>query len=348
MDCTFFGTGRPLVVAGPCSAESRDQVMRTACALKEAGVNYFRAGAWKPRTHPGSFEGVGEKALRWIRQAGDEYGLKVCVEVASERHVHAALDCGIDFLWIGARTTANPFLVQEVAEALASTDIPILVKNPLSPDLDLWIGAVERLRRCGIKDIGVVYRGVTPSRKLQYRNDPHWNLAIDFRLRFPDMVMFCDPSHIGGDRRFVAEISQKALDLDFDGLFIESHICPDDALSDASQQVTPARLGQLLSSLTPKDRTCDDRSCNESIEQLRAKIDDIDENILALLAERQNVSAAIGEFKRRNNISVFQGARWDAVLEHVATRAEEFGLDKDFVRDVYSLIHCASIDRQTK
>ncbi|MBO8473306.1 MAG: bifunctional 3-deoxy-7-phosphoheptulonate synthase/chorismate mutase type II [Bacteroidetes bacterium] len=334
------------VVAGPCSAESREQVLSTASELSRRGIRVFRAGAWKPRTRPGTFEGVGEAALEWLVQAKDATGMKVGTEAASAYHVKAIISAGLDFIWVGARTTANPFLVQEIADALEGADIPVFVKNPVNPDADLWAGAIERFRKAGISRIAAVHRGVTSYSRIIYRNDPCWQMPITLRLRFPRLPMFCDPSHIAGDRRYVDEISRKAMDLDFDGLFIESHVNPACALSDAAQQITPEELSGLLLSLVPKETDCDSPSYHESIEQLRARIDEIDDNIVSLLADRMDVSGKIGGYKKENSVSVLQGSRWDAVMSRVLSRAEAYGLDKDFIKDIFDRIHRASIEKQ--
>ena len=336
----------PVVVAGPCSAESRSQVMATAAALKSAGIVLFRAGVWKPRTRPGTFEGIGEPALEWLSEAGRATGLKVGTEVASPRHVEAVLAAGLDFVWVGARTTANPFLVQEIADSLKEADIPVFVKNPVSPDTDLWAGAIERFRRSGITRIAAIHRGVTSYSKLLYRNDPHWQMAIALRLKYPRLPMFCDPSHMAGDRKYVPEISEKAMNLDFDGLFVESHIEPDKALSDAAQQLTPEGLKALLVSLVPKTVDCDSRHYHESIDQLRARIDEIDDSLVSLLADRMEASGKIGRYKRENSISILLGGRWDAVMSRVLSQAEAYGLDPDFVKDIFDRIHRASIEKQ--
>lgn len=341
MDCSGLA-----VVAGPCSAESREQVLRTAEALGKAGISLFRAGVWKPRTRPGNFEGAGDSALPWLAEVRAVTGMKVGTEVASGKHVAAVLGAGLDFVWIGARTVTNPFLVQEIADSLKGADIPVFIKNPVNPDMELWAGAIERIRHSGIGRIAAVHRGVTSYSRIIYRNDPHWQMAIALRLRFPALPMFCDPSHIAGDRKYVGEIAAKAMDLDFDGLFIESHIEPREALSDAAQQLTPDDLSSLLSSIKPKENGCAGSPYRESIDQLRAKIDEIDDNLVSLLAERMETSGKIGSYKRRGSIPILQGSRWDAVLERVVKQAEAYGLDTGFVTDVFNRIHRASIERQ--
>ena len=270
----------PLVIAGPCSAESELQVMMTAKGLHEFGIHVFRAGIWKPRTHPGSFEGVGTPGLKWLQKVKNEYGMKVCTEVANEKHVYECLKYGIDMVWIGARTTANPFLVQEIADALRDTDIPVLVKNPVNPDIDLWVGALERLNRAGIRKLGVIHRGFSTSQKIPYRNFPGWQMAVELRTRYPKLPFFADPSHMGGSRQYLKELSQRAMDLGLDGLMIESHCDPSCALSDAKQQLVPSDLKALLESLTVRQKVSNDKEYNEGIEQLRSQIDIIDENLL--------------------------------------------------------------------
>ena len=336
---------RPLVIAGPCSAESESQVLETARGLKPLGVGVFRAGLWKPRTHPGGFEGVGEKGLSWLARVREETGMKTATEVAGAKHVEVCLESGaVDILWIGARTTSSPFLVQEIAEALRGTDIPVFVKNPLSPDMDLWSGALERLS--GVGSLGLIHRGFTPSGSSPWRNDPLWRIAIEMRTRFPGMPFLVDPSHIGGDRRFVGELSQKALDLGFDGLMIEAHCNPSEALSDAAQQLSPSQLGEILSSLRLRRQDSDDAAYREVIDSLRARIDDIDESLLALLADRQAVSREIGRYKKEHGIAIVQAARWDEVMTSVLERAEALGLPADTVRRIFTAIHAASVRSQ--
>ena len=285
----------PLVIAGPCSAESELQVMMTAKGLHEFGIHVFRAGIWKPRTHPGSFEGVGTPGLKWLQKVKNEYGMKVCTEVANEKHVYECLKYGIDMVWIGARTTANPFLVQEIADALRDTDIPVLVKNPVNPDIDLWVGALERLNQAGIRKLGVIHRGFSTSQKIPYRNFPGWQMAVELRTRYPKLPFFADPSHMGGSRQYLKELSQRAMDLGLDGLMIESHCDPSCALSDAKQQLVPSDLKALLESLTVRQKVSNDKEYNEGIEQLRSQIDIIDENLLVALGSRMEISRRIGE-----------------------------------------------------
>lgn len=337
---------RPCVIAGPCSAETEEQVLATAEGLKEFGINVFRAGIWKPRTHPGSFEGIGVPGLKWLQKVKSQFGMKVCTEVASSRHVFECLKYGVDMVWLGARTTANPFLVQEIAEALRDTDLPVLVKNPVNPDIDLWIGALERLNREGIRKLGVIHRGVTASRKIPYRNEPQWEMAVELRARYPEIPIFADPSHIAGKREYLQELSQRAMDLGIDGLMVESHCDPSCALSDAAQQLTPAALRTLLESLTVRDAATADEAFNEALSRLRAQIDVIDENLIYTLASRMKVSKQIGELKKAGNVAIVQAGRWDAVLEKVARSAASYGLDTDFVKRLFNLIHEASVAEQ--
>ena len=345
----MFTEPKPSVVAGPCSAESEEQVMETAKGLKEMGINVFRAGIWKPRTHPGCFEGVGAVGLKWLQRVQKEYGLKVATEVAGEKHVAECLKHGVDMVWLGARTTANPFLVQEIADALKGTDIPVLVKNPVNADLDLWIGALERLSRAGIKKLGVIHRGFSTFDKIKYRNDPQWQVAIELRSRYPELPFFVDPSHMGGSRDYIHEISQRSLDLGFEGLMIESHCNPAVALSDAKQQLTPDELSDLLyNQVVVRDKDSDAPQWKENIDQLRAKIDVIDENIVYALGSRMNVSRKIGEYKKENNIAIIQTARWDKVFSKVLEKGKEYGLSDKFLSDVFTAIHEASVEVQNE
>ena len=337
---------RPCVIAGPCSAETREQVLDTAAGLREFGINVFRAGIWKPRTHPGSFEGIGVQGLRWLQEVRREYGMKVCTEVASGRHVFECLKYGVDMVWIGARTTANPFLVQEIAEALRDTDVPVLVKNPVNPDLDLWIGALERFNRAGITKLGVIHRGVSSSEKIKYRNDPLWSMAVELRSRYPQVPMFVDPSHMGGSREYLQELSQRAMDLGLEGLMVESHCNPDCALSDAGQQLPPKDLQNLLESLSVRDASSPDEEFREQLSRLRERIDVIDENLIRELAARMKVSAEIGAAKKAHNVAIIQAGRWEKVLEKADALARQYGLDPKFVRAVFDAIHEESVKEQ--
>lgn len=344
----LFPSSRPWVIAGPCSAESEDQVMATASALKERGIAVFRAGLWKPRTYPGCFEGVGEEGLPWLRRVRDELGMKVCTEVAGAQHVRACLEAGLDLLWVGARTTANPFLVQEIAEALGGSGVPVLVKNPINPDLELWTGAIERFLRCGVTDLGVVHRGFSTFDRIKYRNAPFWQHAIGMRSRYPRIPFFCDPSHMSGCTGYIQEISQHALDLGLDGLMIESHCDPARALSDSVQQLTPAELGELLSSLSVRENDSSDEGYKESLARFRERIDVIDDDLVRLLGERMEISREIGRYKKANNIAIIQTTRWEEVMEAAARAASACNLDEEFLKRIFNAIHEASAAEQNK
>lgn len=337
------------VISGPCSAESEEQVMQTARQLKEAGIKVFRAGIWKPRTYPGSFEGVGAAGLEWLKKVQAEYGLKVATEVACERHVRECLAAGIDLLWIGARTTANPFLVQEIADALVGTDAIVLVKNPVNPDPDLWAGAVERIHRAGIRKLGIIHRGFSTVDRKVYRNDPLWSMAIEMHSRFPDLPFFVDPSHIAGRAEYVREIAQRSLDLGFEGLMIESHCNPAAALSDAEQQLTPSQLGEMLScGLVVRSKDSDSPQWKNNIHELRARIDILDEEILRMLSSRMEVSRQIGRYKKENNVAILQTSRWDEVLASVLEKGRAQGLSESFIKDIFNTIHEESVEAQNR
>lgn len=344
----FPDTKKPLIIAGPCSAESEQQLFETAKALKNGGVNVLRAGIWKPRTRPNCFEGVGSDGLGWMRRVQRELRMKTSTEVANVKHVYEALKAGVDLLWIGARTTANPFAMQEIADALKGTDIPVLVKNPVNPDVELWIGALERLNLAGLKKIGIIHRGFSTYTKAKYRNTPQWQIPIEIKHRYKDIVMICDPSHISGKREYIQEVSQQAMDLGFDGLIIESHICPEIALSDAAQQVTPSFLSEILSRLIIRNIDSENMEYKENIDELRARIDELDDELLQILASRMSVSAEIGKYKKQNNITILQPGRWDKILEKVFQKGKEKGLNEEFLEKVFKAIHQASIDRQTE
>lgn len=345
-DWGFFTLPRPMVIAGPCSAESEQQVLETARGLSAFGIHVFRAGVWKPRTHPGSFEGAGTPALKWLQKVKSEYGMKVATEVAGAKHVYECLKYGVDMVWIGARTTANPFLVQEIADALEDTDIPVLVKNPVNPDLDLWIGALERLNRSGVTKLGVIHRGFSTSQKIAYRNDPLWKIAIELRTRFPELPFFADPSHMGGDRKYLQEISQRALDLGLEGLMIESHCDPSCALSDAKQQLTPSDLQTMLESLIVRDSDTNDDAYRSGIEALRSRIDVIDETLLSALASRMEVSRQIGQYKKEHNIAIIQASRWDSILEKMIAEGAKLGISAECISAVFNAIHDESVRAQ--
>ena len=343
----IFPEGKaPMLIAGPCSAESESQVMQTAEGLWALGVNVFRAGVWKPRTHPNTFEGVGAPALQWLGRVQKELGMKVVTEVAGEKHVSDCIKSGVDMVWIGARTTANPFLVQEIADALKGTDIPVLVKNPVSPDIDLWIGALERLNQAGVKKLGVVHRGFSTGEKSRYRNEPLWQIAVELRTRYPELPFFADPSHIGGSREYLHELSQRALDLGLDGLMIESHCDPASAKSDAGQQVTPEDFGKLISGLVVRKADSDSPEYKENIDQLREQIDVIDENLLSLLASRMNLSRSIGKYKKEHNMTILQTGRYNEILDKRGAQGSLCGMDPEFVKEIFEHIHEESVRQQ--
>lgn len=337
-----LNTKRPLVIAGPCSAESEEQVMITGRALAARGIQIFRAGIWKPRTKPGGFEGVGMVGLPWLQKLKQETGMLIGVEVATKAHVEAALAFGVDLLWIGARTTANPFAMQELADALQGHDVPVLIKNPVNPDVELWIGGIERIYRAGIHRIGVIHRGFSSADKTIYRNVPNWHIAIELRRRYPNLPIFCDPSHIGGARDLVQPLCQQAMDLGFDGLIIESHCNPDAAWSDAKQQVTPERLKEILSSLIIRDAS----SSTEDLADLRKQIDEIDEKILEILAKRMRISGEVAQYKKEHAISVLQATRYDEILTKRSEEGKQLGMSPDFIKEVFEAIHAESVKKQ--
>lgn len=338
IDCT----SRPIVIAGPCSAESEEQVMATAAQLAENGIKIFRAGIWKPRTKPGGFEGKGEEALPWLRRVHDELGMLTATEVATAAHVKAALEGGIDILWIGARTTANPFAMQEIADALQGHDVPVLVKNPVNPDLELWIGGLQRINNAGIKRLGAIHRGFTSYGKSIYRNLPLWHLPIELRRRIPNLPIFGDPSHIGGQRELVAPLCQQAMDLGFDGLLVESHCNPNQAWSDANQQVTPNVLDFILDKLTIRKSA----GTTESLDALRKQIDEVDNQLLELLAKRMRICREIGTYKKEHNLTVVQTARYTEILDKRGAQASLCGMSPNFIRDVFEHIHEESVAQQ--
>jgi chorismate mutase len=335
-----------LLIAGPCSAESREQVLQAARAVKEIGADIFRAGVWKPRTHPGCFEGIGEPALEWLAQVQETLGLEVTTEVASAHHVRLCLEKGIRTVWIGARTTTNPFMVQEIADALKGSGATVLVKNPVNPDVDLWIGAAERLASNGINDIILVHRGFSKGLAGRYRNDPKWHLLLQVRERMPQLPLICDPSHIAGERELVPEIAQRAMDLGLDGLMIECHPDPSVALSDASQQLTPASLKVLLDNLVTRVQDSSDAAYRDRLEMLRSQIDSLDADIIDNLARRMEISRQIGALKRENGISIVQPVRWGRVMQDALQRAAASGLEEELVNKIFALIHEASVRQQ--
>ncbi|HET6680157.1 MAG TPA: chorismate mutase [Gemmatimonadaceae bacterium] len=339
--------GRPLVISGPCSAESEAQVMETARRLSALRVDYFRAGIWKARTRPSTFEGIGETALPWLRCAGATYGMKTATEVATARHVELALENGIDLLWIGARTTVNPFSVQEIATALRGTSVPVLIKNPTSPDLALWLGAVERVYGAGVRALGVIHRGFTTAGQTRFRNTPMWDRAIEFRRMLPDVPILADPSHICGRRDLLLEIAQTAMDLGLDGLMIESHPNPDQAWSDATQQITPERLGELLARMVVPAPGSNAAAYSAAIEALRDQIDHVDRELLDLLGRRMQVVDQIARCKKDNNVTALQVERWRALLDDRVSQARSLGLSADYARALYEIIHVESVRRQS-
>jgi len=340
--------GKPFVIAGPCSAESEEQVMTTAKALAAQGIDCFRSGIWKPRTRPGSFEGVGRVGLKWMKRVKQETGLPVTVEVAKRDHVFDALKHGIDVLWLGARTTVNPFSVQEVADALEGVDVPVLIKNPINPDLKLWIGAIERIYKAGITQIGVIHRGFSYHGETKYRNVPRWQLPIELKRKFPDLAIINDNSHICGRRDILLDVAQKAMDLDFDGIMTEVHPTPDDAWSDAAQQITPDQFKGLVDSLVLREPTTDNIEFLEHIEHLRGEIDEIDNELINLLSRRMQLAEGIGEYKKRNNISILQPSRWGEILESATAKGKIKGLSEEFMAVMLKAIHQESINHQAK
>ena len=333
---------QPLVIAGPCSAESREQVLSTAQALAAGGIRIFRAGVWKPRTRPGGFEGVGSVAFPWLQEARALTGMQICTEVATPQHLEEALGAGMDLLWIGARTTANPFAVQELAEALKGVSVPVLVKNPINPDIELWCGAIERLSGAGVTRIGLIHRGFSSYTQKLYRNEPLWHIPIEMKRRYPDIRLFCDPSHMGGRRELVAPLAQQALDLMYDGLFVEAHCNPDGALSDARQQLLPADLIALLQKLAVRE----EGSLPSDIASLRGEVDGIDEELLRLLARRQQITGEIGAYKVQHNMPVLQSDRYREIIEKRTQQGRLLDLDAAFVTAVMETIHKESIRRQ--
>lgn len=343
---TFPGTeaSKPLLIAGPCSAESRTQVLTTARELAAGGVKIFRAGLWKPRTHPGGFEGVGAEGLEWLDEVKRETGMYTATEVATPAHVKAALKAGVDLLWIGARTSANPFAMEEIAAAISESgrDVPVLVKNPLNPDIELWIGAMQRLYNAGVRRIAAVHRGFSTFGKHLYRNEPLWNVPIELSVRYPELQIICDPSHIGGKRELIAPIAQQALDLGFQGLIIESHCEPDAALSDAAQQITPESLRKILDTLVVRGT----RQSNESLAQLRRQIDSIDNELLEVLARRMMVSGEIGLYKKEHGMPVLQSSRFNEIIASRCKAGEEMGMSPGFMKTILHAIHEESVRRQ--
>lgn len=333
---------RPLIIAGPCSAETEEQVFNTAKQLSEKGIKIFRAGIWKPRTKPGGFEGIGEQGLPWMQRVKKELGMLVATEVANTKHVEAALNAGIDILWIGARTSANPFAMQEIADALKGADVPVLIKNPVNPDLELWIGAIERINGAGIKRIAAIHRGFSTYDKKLYRNLPMWHIPIELHRRIPNLPVICDPSHIGGRRELIAPLCQQAMDLGFDGLIIESHCSPDNAWSDAKQQVTPDVLDFIIDRLVIRNII----SSTESIEALRSQIDECDNSLLDILAKRMRISREIATYKREHNMTIVQATRYNEILDKRGAQGVLCGMSVEFVRTIFERIHEESVRQQ--
>ncbi|MDB9732830.1 bifunctional 3-deoxy-7-phosphoheptulonate synthase/chorismate mutase type II [Polaribacter sp.] len=338
----------PLVIAGPCSAETEEQVLKIAHELKDSDVSYFRAGIWKPRTRPGMFEGVGEIGLRWLKKVKEETGMKTCTEVANAAHVKLAIENDVDLLWIGARSTVSPFIMQEIADALAGTDKIILVKNPVNPDLALWLGGIERLYTAGIKNLGAIHRGFSTYEKTKYRNTPEWQLAIEFQNKFPDLPLINDPSHITGKRDMIFEVSQTALDLNFDGLMIETHFDPEKAWSDAAQQVTPDALKQIMEDLKVRKQTNTEEEYQKSLNNLRAQITVADNQLVDLLGKRMKVADQIGGLKKEKNVAVLQSKRWNEILGNMILEGKTKGLSEEFVLKMFKAIHQESINHQEK
>lgn len=333
---------RPFVIAGPCSAETEEQVVTTAKQLSEKGCHLFRAGIWKPRTKPGGFEGKGDEALPWLANVKKETGMLVSTEVATPEHVEKAIQHGIDFLWVGARTTANPFAMQALADSLRGVDIPVLVKNPVNPDLELWIGALERLNQAGVKRLGAIHRGFSSYDKKIYRNLPMWQIPIELRRRYPTLPLICDPSHISGRRDLIAPLCQQAMDLGFDGLLVESHCNPDEAWSDAMQQITPEVLDYILSLLVIRDETL----TTEGITQLRHQIDELDNQLMELLAKRMRVCREIGQYKKEHNMTVLQTQRYKEILDKRGVQGAMCGMSAEFAAKIFEHIHEESVRQQ--
>ncbi|WP_339916855.1 bifunctional 3-deoxy-7-phosphoheptulonate synthase/chorismate mutase type II [Yeosuana marina] len=338
----------PLVIAGPCSAETEEQVLKIAQELKDTDVSYFRAGIWKPRTRPGMFEGVGALGLKWLQKVKAETGMKVCTEVANAAHVKLALEHDIDLLWIGARSTVSPFIMQEIADALDGTDKPVLIKNPVNPDLALWLGGIERIYKSGVKNIGAIHRGFSTYEKTKYRNNPEWQLAIEFQNKYPDIPLINDPSHITGKRDMIFDVSQSALDLNFDGLMIETHYDPEKAWSDASQQVTPKTLIQIMKDLKIRKESDSEAEYNKSLDNLRAQIDVIDNQIIDLLGKRMKAADGIGTLKKQKNVAVLQSKRWNEILGRMVLEGQDHGLSEEFILKMFKAIHQESINHQEK
>jgi chorismate mutase len=336
----------PLVIAGPCSAETEQQVLKIAIDLKDTDVTIFRAGIWKPRTRPGMFEGVGAIGLKWLQKVKEHTELLTAVEVANSSHVKLAIEHGIDVLWIGARSTVSPFIVQEIADSLQGTDKIVLVKNPVNPDLSLWLGGIERLYSANIKKLGVIHRGFSTYEKSKYRNNPEWQIAIELQSKFPDLPLICDPSHIAGRRDLIFNLSQRALDLNYDGLMIETHCDPDNAWSDAAQQVTPSSLVDIMKDLKIREMTIDKEEYKNQLDGYRQKIDNSDQLLLEILGKRMDVAEKIGLLKKSNNVAVLQNKRWNEILGKMIIDGESHGLSEEFILKIFKAIHQESINHQ--
>lgn len=346
---SWMKADRPIIISGPCSAETEEQMIATAKQIAATGkVHALRAGIWKPRTRPGQYEGAGEEGLKWLITAKKETGLPVTTEVANAAHVEACLKAGVDILWVGARTTVNPFSVQEVADALKGVDIPVMVKNPINPDVELWLGAFERLNKAGITKMAAIHRGFSSFEKGPFRNAPMWDLAIELKTRVPELDMICDPSHIAGNRDLISFVSQKALDLDMAGLMIESHINPDAAWSDAKQQVTPAALSKIIDELVVRTQTTDNKTFKDTLSILREQIDQLDDEIMQKLSARMKISEKIGQYKKENNVTILQVNRWEEIIKTRVALCRAMGLNDEFTSDLLKLIHHESIQVQTK
>ncbi len=340
---------RPLIISGPCSAETEEQVLETATRLAKTGkIDMLRAGIWKPRTKPGMFEGNGVKSLPWLLQAKKITGIPTTVEVATAKHVEDALQFEVDVLWIGARTTVNPFSVQEVADALRGVHIPVLIKNPINPDLELWSGAIERMQKVGLTQLGMIHRGFSSYGNTEFRNAPMWHLPIEMKRRFPGMPLICDPSHICGNRAMLQSVAQKSIDLDFDGLMIESHIDPDNAWSDAKQQVTPGRLLEMLEELVWRNENSTEPEFINALTTLREQINQVDDELLTLLGQRMKLSDKIGQYKKDTNITILQTNRWNEILERAFKKGEAMGLTREFITRYFDAVHMESIQHQNK
>jgi len=340
-------SARPLVIAGPCSAETEEQVLETARQLKAIGIGVYRVGIWKPRTRPNNFEGVGTVGLQWLKKVKQETGMLTATEVANVKHVFEALKYDVDVLWIGARTTANPFAVQEIADALSGVNIPVLIKNPVNPDVELWIGALERINKAGITRLAAVHRGFSVYGKSVFRNDPQWQIPIELRRRIPELPIFTDPSHICGTRELLFEVSQEAMDLNFDGLIIESHIHPEKALSDAKQQLTPADLKQMLNRLIMRQPEVDSKILDE-LSEMRKKIDICDDEAIAIFEKRMKIVDQIGRYKKQNGITILQRSRWDEILNKRIQQGALKGLSEEFIAKIFRAVHDESINHQAK